>query len=41
MDDEQEDEPREADEEGEAEYAFDGFRVELNERIALTPASGD
>ena len=37
MDDEQEDEALEAVEEGEAEYAFDGYRLELNERIALTP----
>lgn len=41
MDDEPEDEAAEADAEGEAEYAFDGFNLELNERIALTPASGD
>ena len=37
MDDEQdlEDDAPEAD--GEAEYAFEGFRVEFNERVALTP----
>lgn len=39
MDDEEDDEAEgdAALEEGEAEYAFEGFRVEVNARIALVP----
>jgi len=38
MDEETADKPEEA--EDEAEYAFEGYRVAFNRRVALTPPAG-